>query len=224
MYKFSLAAMDLTLYLDINRPETSSAIRQVFVDLEYLGHIKKYGNCCLFISTLVQRILQAKGFTVELKTCNAIVEKSDQRFLLGGKQFAKPGQLATHVVCIVDQSILLDFGLGNARRDFYPEFFQGVVLPYQDSHEVLSRMSLGKNTGLYYIHDEPPADFEEQQVSQAAAVEEVLLEFSKYQKNRFRFCLERAFRSMGIKSGLSRPNKKPRSQVLQAKFDDTFSA
>ncbi|MBC3883320.1 hypothetical protein H8K35_18145 [Undibacterium sp. LX40W] len=214
--------MNRTLFLGIDNQETSNSLRQLFADLEYIGHIKKYGNCCLFISTLVQRILQAQGVNVELKTCNAIVERSEVRFLLGGKQFTKPGQLATHVVCIVDGNILIDFGLGNVRRYFYSDFFQAVVLPYNSAAETLSSAKLDQSTSLYYIHDAIPEELASEQSFQEPTMQQALQEYTQYQKNRFRFSLARAFRCMGFRTKTKKPILNTGLHAVQAKFDDTF--
>lgn len=214
--------MDRTLFLAIDKPERSSNLRQLFADLEYIGHIKKYGNCCLFISTLVQRILQAQGIKAELKTCNAIVERSEVRFLLGGKQFAKPGQLATHVVCIVDDNILVDFGLGNVKRYFYSDFFQAVVLAYNSTAETLSNAKLDQNASLYYIHDNLPEELATEQALQESTIQQALQEYTQYRKNRFRFSLARAFRCMGLRKKTQKPSNNTGLHVVRASFDDTF--
>lgn len=213
--------MDRTLYLGITDQTTSSTLKQLFADLEYIGHIKKYGNCCLFISTLVQRLLQTQGYKAEIRICNAIAEKTERRFLLGGRRFSKPGQLATHVICVLNESVLIDFGLGNIRRDFDTDFFQAVVLPYTPHLEILSATEFDTETKLYYIHDSMPDDYAEHQAAQESAVNAALRELSRYQANRFRYSLAKAFRNMGLRPRLPKVKTAISPLVTNKSFDDT---
>ena len=92
-------------------------MRRIFADLEYLGMIAKYGNCCLFINALAAEILKLHEFEVELPLVSpSSIRKIVDASLLGAKEYSQAHQLPSHVVCIVNKTVLLDFGLGNVRR------------------------------------------------------------------------------------------------------------
>lgn len=214
--------MDRTLYQDIQDREASTLILQIFADLEFLGVIKKYGTHCLFINTLLQRILSYEGYRVEIRTCNAIIDRENKRFFLGSKEFTLQHQLATHVVCILDETFLIDFGLGNVRKGFDPDFVQAISLQIKPIADSLGEIRIGESTLLSYVAETPPDDFLLRQQVQEPILLKTLEVYRRYKQNRFKYALSKALRKMGLSSRLSRRQEAEALRKVSARFDDTL--
>ncbi len=190
-------------------------VNQLLEDLRYMGILKKYGSFCLFISSLVRDILRQQGFHAEITSCLVRIENQQQHFLLGDKKYAAPDQLATHVICIIDDSVLIDLGLGNVHKTFDPNFFQAIVLPFQGQAEVFSYARFGEDHQMFYLREPQIVPLDEHLATQQPLLDNTLMEYQRYCKNRFRFSLARALRSLGAQQ------RRP-SQPLTRSFDDTW--
>ena len=92
-----------------------------FYDLGWL-YLHNFGAVCFLMASLVARVATARGYRARVASCYVEIAHGEGRFLLGGQGFAKPGQIDGHAVCIVEECMLVDFGLGNARRNYRRDF------------------------------------------------------------------------------------------------------
>ena len=213
--------MDSSLFQNISNEQLASQLRQLFADFEYMGIMEKYGTYCLFISSLVAAILREHGYQVELRTCVAKISQNHINFYLGSKQFAKAEQLPTHVICVVNHSILIDFGLGNARQYFGSDFFQGVVLEIKSNSKQFGQQELINGYKLVYLEDEAPESLFTEIAAQHDTLTHYLNEYHRYCKNRFKFNLARAFRKLQLRR--QRPGMaNPELLKMAGSFDDTW--
>lgn len=218
--------MKFTLYQQLIRSNEAQLLRRIFADLEYLGMIGKYGNCCLFINALAAEILKLHEFEVELRPCIAVIDQENRgRFLLGAKEYSQAHQLPSHVVCIVNKTVLLDFGLGNVRRYFDAEFFQAMLLPlsnyHAECHQVLCEAHPAPDLTINYVADEAPAMLDIEIAAQRSMLEKCLSDYRRYTKNRLKFnvvgALRKLYRARPFNSGQA-----PELTRIVGNFDDTW--
>lgn len=193
--------MKYTLFQKLLPSNEAQLLRRIFADLEYLGVIPKYNSYCLFMSSLVSEILKEHQFDVELRACVAVIDQGPhKRFLLGAKEYAAPGQIPSHLVCVVNQTILLDFGLGNVRRQFAPNFFCGLILPLQNYHaskgQVLCSTQIDHQHEIYYVADDMPDCLQRDLEAQSELLQKTLMDYRRYTKNRLRFNLTRLLKKV----------------------------
>lgn len=219
--------MKYTLFQKLLPSDEAQLLRRIFADLEFLGLTQKYGSYCLFMSSLLAEILKSHNFEVELKACLAVIDRGpNERFLLGGKQFALPGQIPSHLVCIVNKTVLLDFGLGNARRTFAPDLFHGLILTLDDYHaregQVLCSTRLMNKYEIHYLVDAVPETLGDRIKDQETALQKALEDYRRYAKNRLKFNVAKAFKSV-YKTNLFSAKKSPELSNIAGDFDATWS-
>ena len=78
---------------------------------------------CFVMAGLIQLAFEAQGHRVKLLPCTGVAVYKQQPFKLGFPGLKQNNEeLDGHVACIIDETILVDFGLGNVRRYGFPEF------------------------------------------------------------------------------------------------------
>ncbi|MCG2585089.1 hypothetical protein [Massilia sp. TS11] len=140
-----------------------------FYDLGWL-YADTYGSMCFLISMLAERAAQAHGHAARLLSCYVDINAAGRRFLLGGQGFAAPGQIEGHAVCLVDEHMLLDFGLGNARRGYRRDFPWALAAHYQPAGSVAGGVTLREDETVIWRTDwqAPNTDEEIQRLSPVA--------------------------------------------------------
>ncbi|WMW80491.1 hypothetical protein RF679_17905 [Undibacterium cyanobacteriorum] len=179
------------------------------------------------MSSLLAEILKSHHFEVELKACVAVIDKGhEERFLLGAKEFASPGQIPSHLVCVVNKTVLLDFGLGNARRTFAPDLFHGLILPLDDYHArgggVLCSARLMNKYEIHYLVDALPETLGDRIRDQEAVLQKALKDYRRYARNRLKFNVAKAFKSV-YKTNLFSAKKSPELARIAGDFNATWS-
>lgn len=103
------------------------AVRDLDQAFERLSIYERWGACCLFMSHVAKALLLERGLKARTRLCTMRVgERGSKVFALGQVGFSQPGQVAAHSVCIVEDSLLLDYATGVARRALgggFPRFF-----------------------------------------------------------------------------------------------------
>lgn len=125
-----------------------------FYDLGWL-YLHQYGATCFMMAALVQRAAQASGFSARTAVCYVEVLAGNEMFLLGAEGYAGPGQVDGHAVCIVDETLLIDFGLGNLRRQYRRDFQWGVACDARPDPQAsaLAQTGLPNGTRLRWRDD-----------------------------------------------------------------------
>jgi hypothetical protein len=111
-----------------------------FHDLGWL-YLHNWGASCYLMASLLSRALQLEGHRTRVQAGYVELVKDERHFTLGGKGLAQPGQIDGHAFCVVDDGLLLDFGLGSARRSFRRDMFWAIAVPYQPGAEVVASVS-----------------------------------------------------------------------------------
>jgi hypothetical protein len=105
-------------------------------DLGWL-YLHNFGSACFLISSLVNRIAVAHGYQSRVASCYVHVGGEQGAYLLGAQGMAKPGQIDGHAVCVVDERMILDFGLGNVRKGYRRDFPWGMAADYRRQDHVM---------------------------------------------------------------------------------------
>jgi hypothetical protein len=120
------------LHLSVFDDRYRTLLTGVFDDLGLAGNIHKYGKSCFVMAGLVAKILESEGIESRIHACYAVVRRDEQLFTLGFRDaIAGSDQLDGHVVCVAEQRILVDFGLGNVRRYGWPDFWHAIACEIQ---------------------------------------------------------------------------------------------
>ena len=80
-------------------------------------------SSCFCMAGFLQLVFTAMGREARVEPCYAVAIDHDKAFALGYKSLTtSANQVDGHVVCVVDNNLLLDFGATNIRKYFIPDF------------------------------------------------------------------------------------------------------
>lgn len=103
-----------------------------FIDCDYL-HV--YGSCCVLMSSLLAEAFRQKGVSAKVvPSCVHISDTANQSEFLLGHQGIRGHirQVDAHAVCVVDDALLVDFGMGSALRSYRPDLPWAIACPVDD--------------------------------------------------------------------------------------------
>jgi hypothetical protein len=123
-----------------------------FHDLGWL-YLDYYGAVCFLMASLVRRAAIAYGFKARVQSCHVHVNKGGQVFVLGSPGYAAPGQIEGHAVCIVDEAVLVDFGLGGLRRNYRRDFYWGLACPLARAGAAIGQIDLSHGETVTWKDD-----------------------------------------------------------------------
>ena len=133
-----------------------------FYDIGWL-YLHNFGSTCFLMSSLVCRVAQGYGFNARVESCHVAIKGNNVNYNLGSPGYAKPGQIEGHAVCIIDDALLVDFGLGVVRRNYRRDFYWGLALPLEQRDEVMAHMTLPQGDSITWKNDwqtpDGPAEF-----------------------------------------------------------------
>jgi hypothetical protein len=134
---------DQQLLVATARPELRELAESLYDHLYDLGwlYLHNFGGACFLMASLVKRVAEAYGHRARLASCYIEIMRGEHRFMLGAPGYAKEGQIDGHAVCIVDEALVIDFGLGNVRKGYRRDFHWAVVYDYQRQGPVLGTVA-----------------------------------------------------------------------------------
>ncbi|MES2127814.1 MAG: hypothetical protein V4463_11130 [Pseudomonadota bacterium] len=112
-----------------------------FYDLGWL-YLHNFGSVCFLMASLVARVVQRYGHTARIVSGYVEVTSARGRFMLGGAGMAGPGQIDGHAMCVIDEAIIVDFGLGNLRKSYRRDFHWALATPYQPGGVAIGQLVL----------------------------------------------------------------------------------
>jgi hypothetical protein len=96
----------------------SHLLNRLYAGLRQTDLWERVRGSCFCTAGFVSLAMTALGHLTRVLPCYAVALKDGALFALGNKDsHVAPGQIDGHVVCLVDETILVDFGLGNLCRD-----------------------------------------------------------------------------------------------------------
>lgn len=138
-----------------------------FYDIGWL-YLHNYSGICFLMASLVRRVAEAYGFKARVESCHVEIGGPAGSFKLGSPGFASPGQIEGHAVCIIDESVLVDFGLGNVRRGYRRDFYWGLAHPYEQRGAEMAKMRLPGGDVITWKNDwqtpDGPAELQKYEV------------------------------------------------------------
>jgi hypothetical protein len=148
-----------------------------FYDLGWF-YLHNFGAICFLMASLVKRAAVEHGHRARIESCYVELLGPDVRYLLGGKGHAKPGQIEGHAMCVIDDAIVIDFGLGNMRRGYRRDFYWGMACDYQPDGHVLARMILPTGETVAWKNDWQSPDSEAELKKYEPVVEQLFAAYA----------------------------------------------
>lgn len=105
-------------------------------------YLHNFGSACFLMASLVCRLAQLHGRSARIASCYVEIQGENSRYMLGAEGYAKAGQIDGHAVCIIDESVVVDFGLGNVRKGYRRNFHWGIVSDYRRDGPVLCTLEV----------------------------------------------------------------------------------
>jgi len=121
-------------------------------DLGWL-YLHKFGSVCYLMAALLARVAVWHGHRARVVCGWLELSGPNGRYSLGAPGLARPGQIDGHAACVVDDRLLLDFGLGNLRKGYRRSFYWGVIADVVPSAGVLARVQLPQGETLLWRTD-----------------------------------------------------------------------
>jgi DNA-binding MarR family transcriptional regulator len=128
------------------------ALYDHFYDLGWL-YLHNWGSSCFLMASLVKRAAESYGYQARIHSCYVEICRDDNKFMLGAQGFAKPGQIDGHAVCIIDERIIVDFGLGNVRRGYRRDFLWAIACLYQPKDALMGGVRLPNGETVLWKDD-----------------------------------------------------------------------
>jgi hypothetical protein len=132
-----------------------------FYDIGWL-YLHNFGAVCFLMASLVKRVAIGYGHQARIASCYVEIANGEQRYMLGAEGFAGPGQIDGHAVCIVDEALIIDFGLGNVRKGYRRDFPWAVACAFQPQGALLGGIALSTGETVLWKNDwqSPDSDAE----------------------------------------------------------------
>ena len=114
-------------------------------DLGWL-YLHNFGSTCYMMATLTRRLAELHGRSARIVSCYVEIDsdtpEGTHRYLVGSPGLAKPGQIDGHAACVVDDTLLLDFGLGTVRKHHRRDFYWGAIADFRRDGATIAKVSL----------------------------------------------------------------------------------
>jgi hypothetical protein len=123
-----------------------------FYDLGWF-YLHNFGAACFLMASLVARVATAHGYRARIESCYAEIALGESRYLLGAEGYAKPGQIDGHAVCVLEDGMLVDFGLGNVRRGYRRDFPWAIACDFRPQAATLGGIALTGGETVIWKND-----------------------------------------------------------------------
>lgn len=135
-----MPATNLPACLDTPDP-LQALVQDIHRDFQSLGLFDDYGDMCLVMALALSKVLAHCGVQAQVRFCNLVIAREQGAYLLGFEDpTARIAQdlIDTHAVCIADGRLLLDFGLGQARKAWDAPVYDSAVAPFSPRSPVMA--------------------------------------------------------------------------------------
>jgi hypothetical protein len=150
-----------------------------FYDLGWF-YLHNYGAACFLMASLVTRVATGYGYRARVASCYVEIAKGEGRYLLGAEGYAKPGQIDGHAVCILEESVLIDFGLGNVRRGYRRDFPWAIACEYQRQDAMLGGIAMSTGETVLWKDDWQSPGSAEELARYAPHLDELYRQYESY--------------------------------------------
>jgi hypothetical protein len=167
------------LLVSSKQPELADFGRLLYDRMYDLGwlYLHNFGSACFLVASLVRRLAELHGHRARIVSGQVEVENQGNTFMLGGQGFAKPGQIDGHAVCVVDDALVLDFGLGNVRKSYRRDFYWGTIADYERDGAVFARLTLPDGVTMAWKDDWQSPDTQAELARYAPHIDELAAQY-----------------------------------------------
>ena len=158
------------------QPELADFGRLLYDRMHDLGwlYLHNFGSACFLVSSLAKRLAELHGRRARIVSGLVELENQGKAFLLGGPGYAKPGQIDGHAACVIDDTLVLDFGLGNVRKSYRRDFYWGAIVDYARDGAVFARLTLPDGFTMSWKDDWQSPDTEAELARYAPHIDELI--------------------------------------------------
>lgn len=117
------------LFVDCQDAALAAEVRLLYdrcFDLGWL-YLHRYGATCFMMAIVLQMLFARRGHRAHVQIGELVVQHEQRQFVLGRQPTPTPGRIDAHACCVVDDRLVVDFGLGNVRRHHRKNFFWGMA-------------------------------------------------------------------------------------------------
>lgn len=143
---------DKQLLLAVNDPELLEFARILYDRMYDLGwlYLHNFGSACFLMASLVHRIAVGHGYDARIISCHVDIDAPGVSYKLGAPGMAKPGQIDGHAAVVVNDKLVIDFGLGNVRKGYRRDFPWGAAFDYRRDGAVFGALMIdGKELAVW---------------------------------------------------------------------------
>jgi hypothetical protein len=142
-------------------------------------YLHNFGSVCFLMASLVRRIAAGHGIDARVASCYVEIADTGPRFSLGARGGAKPGQIDGHAAVVLDERLILDFGLGNVRKNYRRDFPWGAVLDYRRDGPVMGSTFANRKEVMTWKDDWQSPSSESELTRYAPFVEELFAQYAQ---------------------------------------------
>jgi hypothetical protein len=116
-------------------------------------YLHNFGSICFLMASLLQRIATAHGYEARIASCHVEVAAPGISYRLGSPGMAKPGQVDGHACVVIEERMMLDFGLGNVRKGYRRDFPWGVACDLKRDGAAFAGVAVTPNESATWLDD-----------------------------------------------------------------------
>jgi hypothetical protein len=143
------------LLLASSDPDLTAFAQQAYDHVFDMGwlYLHNFGSICFLMASLVQRIAASHGYAARIVSGHVEVTAPGVVYRLGSPGMAKPGQVDGHACVVIDERMVLDFGLGNVRKGYRRDFPWGVALDLKRDGARFASATVAPNETAIWLDD-----------------------------------------------------------------------
>lgn len=132
------------LFVSISNSELGVVARTMYDRFYDLGWIysHNFGSSCFLMASLVCRVAESHGYQARVASCYIESASPTMGFQVGTKGSGGPDQIDGHAVCVINESMIVDFGLGSLLRSYRRGFPWALVCDYVRSGNLIGALEL----------------------------------------------------------------------------------
>jgi hypothetical protein len=143
------------LALAVSDPELRDFAQLAYDRIFDLGwlYLHNFGSVCFLMASLVRRIAAGHGYEARVASCHVEITGPGVSYKLGAQGMAQPGQIDGHAATVIDNRMVIDFGLGNIRKGYRRDFPWGAAFDYRRDGAAFGGLGVGPNEAVVWKDD-----------------------------------------------------------------------
>lgn len=169
------------LLLAVSDPELAAFAQLLYDRVFDLGwlYLHNFGSVCFMMASLVRRIALEHGYDARVVSCYVDITAPRVLYQLGAPGLAKPGQIDGHAAVVINDRMVLDFGLGNVRKGYRRDFPWGAAFDYRRDGAVLGGIAIRREEQAVWKDDWQSPSTERELAGYAPLVEQLFPHYAQ---------------------------------------------